>query len=90
MLNRKAMIIILTVGLIKRYSDIKMSYFPPCSYSKNKIDVELDLSNYATKYDLKNATCVYNDGADKKKLLKKMYIMLRSKILKIKYLILLT
>ena len=30
-----------------------MSYFPPYSYSKNKIEVELDFLNYATKSDLK-------------------------------------
>ena len=30
----------------KRYCYIKMSYFPPYSYSKNKIQVELDLFNY--------------------------------------------
>ena len=35
-----------------------MSYFPPCSHSKNKIQIELDLSNYAIKFDLKNATDV--------------------------------
>ena len=33
-----------------------MSYFPPYSYSKNKIEVKLDFSNYATKSDLKNVT----------------------------------
>ena len=40
-------------GLIKKRSFYKMSYFPE-SYtrSKNKIKVELDLSNYPTKYDL--------------------------------------
>ena len=27
-----------------------MSYFPPYRNSKNKIEVELDLFNYATKY----------------------------------------
>ena len=43
-----------------------MSYFPPYSYSKNKIEVELDFSNYATKSDLKNAT-----GADTSQFLKK-------------------
>ena len=26
---------------------------------KHKVEVELDLSNYATKFDLKNATGVY-------------------------------
>ena len=30
-----------------------MSYFPPYTHNKNKIEVELDLSNYATKFDLK-------------------------------------
>ena len=43
-----------------------MSYFPPSSYSKNKIEVELDFSNYATKSDLKNAT-----GADTSQFFKK-------------------
>ena len=35
-----------------------MNYCQPYSYSKNKIEVKLDRSNYATKFDLKNATCV--------------------------------
>ena len=35
-----------------------MSFLPPYSHSKNKIEVELDLSNYATKSDLKNASDV--------------------------------
>ena len=35
-----------------------MSYFPRYGHSKNKIEVELDLPNYATKSDLKNATGV--------------------------------
>ena len=35
-----------------------MSYFSPYGHSKNKIKVELDLSNYATKSDLKSATGV--------------------------------
>ena len=39
----------LMVGLIKRYCYVKMSYFPPYHHSKNKIKVELDLSNFATK-----------------------------------------
>ena len=42
-----------------------MSYFPP--YSKNKIGVELDLSNYATKSDLKNATVVDTSQFAKKR-----------------------
>ena len=32
-----------------------MSYFRPYSHSENKIQAELDLSNYATKSDSKNA-----------------------------------
>ena len=35
-----------------------MNYFPFNGHSKNEIEVELDLSNYATKSDLKNATGV--------------------------------
>ena len=36
-----------------------MSYYPePDSYSRNQIKVELDLSNYATKSDLKETTGV--------------------------------
>ena len=35
-----------------------MSYFPKRhTHSKNKMEVELDLSNYATKYDLKMQRC---------------------------------
>ena len=109
-----------------------MSYIPPYRNSKNKIEVELDLSNYATKSDLKNPTGVDTSqfakkddlanlksavdkldidkltelDADKlkpvpaalknqvmqsiKKLLKKTYTMIQSKILKKKYLILLS
>ena len=33
-----------------------MSYYPPYKSSSNNIKVELDLSNYATKNDLKNIT----------------------------------
>ena len=32
------------------------TYFPPYKGSSNNIKVELDLSNYATKADLKNIT----------------------------------
>ena len=35
-----------------------MSYYPPYKSSSNNIKVELDLSNYATKTDLKNITLV--------------------------------
>ena len=33
-----------------------MSYFPETHTNKKKAEFELDLSNYAAKYDLKNAT----------------------------------
>ena len=35
-----------------------MSYFPLYSYSENKREAKLNLSNYATNSDLKNATDV--------------------------------
>ena len=35
-----------------------MSYYPPCKSSSNNIKVELGLTNYATKTDLKNITHV--------------------------------
>ena len=34
----------------------KMSYYPPYKSSSNNVKVELDLTNYATKTDLKNIT----------------------------------
>ena len=42
--------------LQKVYS--KMSYYPPYKSSSNNIKVKLDLTNYATKTDLKNITHV--------------------------------
>ena len=36
----------------------KMSYYPPYKSSSNNVKVELDLSNHATKTDLKNITHV--------------------------------
>ena len=59
-----AMIIALTVGSSHSHSiDIyymKMSqYFPkPCERSSGNVKVELDLSNFATKADLKEATSI--------------------------------
>ena len=58
--KQKNVIIILTVELIKKDSSIEMSYLPPyISIVKSKIEVELGLSNYATKFDLKNVAGVY-------------------------------
>ena len=42
-------------------------YFPELKFSGGKVKVELDLSNYATKADLKNAT-----GVDTSKFAKKV------------------
>ena len=59
MSNGKDVIILSTVGLIKKILLYKRSYFPePYTRCINKIKFELDLSNYATKSDLKMATSV--------------------------------
>ena len=51
------MIIYLIVRLIKNTSFCKKSHFPePYTRIKNKINVELDLSDYAAKSNLKSAT----------------------------------
>ena len=39
-------------------NNYKMSYCPPYKSSSNNVKVELDLTNYATKADLKNITHV--------------------------------
>ena len=52
MLNRKVMIILLKIGLIKRTCEY---FLKPESLVAN-VKVELDLSNYATKADLENLT----------------------------------
>ena len=46
--------------MIKNYKILcyKMSYYPPYKSSSNNVKVELDLTNYATKTDLKNITHV--------------------------------
>ena len=46
--------------MIENYKRVyyKMSYYPPYKSSSNNINVELDLSNYATKNDIKNITQV--------------------------------
>ena len=67
MLNGKTMIIHLIVGLIKKISLYKMSYFPePYTHRKSKITVKLDQSNYATKSDLKNVAGVHTLEFSKK------------------------
>ena len=54
MLNGKATIVFLTVGLIFFNS----GYFQEPKSSGGRVKIELDLSNYATKSDLENATGV--------------------------------
>ena len=52
---------LLVVFIIENYKRVyyKMStYYPPYKSSSNNIKVELDLTNYATKTDLKNITHV--------------------------------
>ena len=54
MSHRKVMIIHLIAGLIKKIL-YKMKYFPELDgHNKNKIKVDLNLSNHAKKSDLKN------------------------------------
>ena len=43
---------------ISSKDNYKMSYYPPYKSSSNNAKVELDLTNYATKTDLKNITHV--------------------------------
>ena len=60
MSNGKAMIILLTDGLIKMIFLCQMGYFlQPYTRAKNKAKVELDLSDYVLKCDFK-----YTTGAD--------------------------
>ena len=54
MSNGKVMVNHLIAGWIKKITSHKMSYFPePDSYGRNKTERELDLSNYATKSEIK-------------------------------------
>ena len=51
MSNGNAMLIYLIDGSIKKIMLHKMSCFPKPHTNKNKTEVQLDLINYATKYD---------------------------------------
>ena len=64
MLNRRAMVVILTVGLIKRHSINEWIFFKTGSFEK--VIIELDLFNYATKTNLKNATEIDTSSFAKK------------------------
>ena len=66
MSNGKAMIICLIIGLIKKTSLYKMGYFSqPNAHSKNKIKVELDFLNYATKSDLQKSQALIHQNLPK-------------------------
>ena len=54
MLNGKDIIILLIVGLIKMILQMSNKYFPSYRGTSNNIKVQLDLSNYSKKTDLKN------------------------------------
>ena len=57
------MIILLIVGLIKKTSYKMSQYFPkPYEPFGGDINVTVDLSNYATKDDIKNITHVDTSG----------------------------
>ena len=56
--NGTVMTIHLINGLIRNILLYKNESFPPYGHRKNKIEVELDLCNYATKSDIKTATGV--------------------------------
>ena len=59
MSSRVAIIIYLIAGQAKKISLYKTSFIAePYTPSKNQIKFEIDLSNYETKFDLKNATDV--------------------------------
>ena len=61
MSSRVAIIIYLIAGQAKKISLYKISFIAePYTPSKNQIKFEIDLSNYGTKFDLKNATDVDN------------------------------
>ena len=71
MSNGKVMIVHLIVGVIKKdltkwvwFYRIKMSQYFPRSYKPfaGDINVKVDLSNYATKTDLKNISHVDTSG----------------------------
>ena len=51
---------LLVVFTIKNYKKLNynITYYPPCKSSGQNVKVELDLTNYATKTDLKNFTHV--------------------------------
>ena len=79
MSNGKVMVNHLIAGWIKKITSHKMSYFPePDSYGRNKTERELDLSNYATKSEIKKKR--NTDIVKKKTFLKRIYDELGKKV----------
>ena len=71
------MIIHLIAGLIKKTVQ-KREYFPEPKYSRGRVKVELNLTNYATKADLKNEI-----GVNISKFVKKFHLaILKSNVYK--------
>ena len=58
MLNRKVTIILSTVRLIKKDTRLNDCIFSKPRHLGGNVKVELDLSNYTTKSDLKDKTSV--------------------------------
>ena len=82
MSNGKATIISLTVGLTKKIFLYKVSYFPELyTYTKNRIKLEVDLSNYVTKLHIKSLTGVNTSGFAKKVFLANLKSEVINKIL---------
>ena len=82
MSNGKATIISLTVGLTKKIFLYKVSYFPELyTYTKNRIKLEVDFSNYVTKLDIKSLTGVNTSGFAKKVFLANLKSEVINKIL---------
>ena len=58
--NEKTIIVLLIVGLMKKAWLYKIKYFPePHTHGKNVTEFLLDLSNYATKSNLKRSRYWY-------------------------------
>ena len=56
-MTKKLLVVFMIENYKKLYYKIS-TYYPPYKSSSNNIKVELDLTNYATKTDLKNITRV--------------------------------
>ena len=62
MTNRESVMIILTVGLIKKRHSVNEWMFSEPKSLRANVKVELDLSNYSTKADLKKRISCWYSG----------------------------